>query len=83
MKVISIIIATFNAEKVLERCLKGLKLQKKDEVEILIIDGASTDHTVSIVKKNLGVVDIILSEPDRGIYDAWNKGIKLARSDRA
>lgn len=51
MKVISIIIATFNAEKVLERCLKGLKLQKKDEVEILIIDGASTDHTVSIVKK--------------------------------
>lgn len=78
MKVISIIIATFNAEKVLERCLKGLKLQKKDEVEILIIDGASTDHTVSIVKKNLGVVDIILSEPDRGIYDAWNKGIKLA-----
>ena len=44
MKVISIIIATFNAEKVLERCLKGLKLQKKDEVEILIIDGASTDH---------------------------------------
>ena len=78
MKVISIIIATFNAEKVIERCLKGLELQKKDEVEILIIDGGSTDHTIFVVKQFPGVVDITLSEPDYGIYDAWNKGITLS-----
>ncbi|MDV3113763.1 glycosyltransferase family 2 protein [Segatella copri] len=81
MKKISIIIATYNAGNVLQRCLDSIRPQKLDEIELLIIDGNSKDDTMDIINKNSDIVDYWVSEPDRGIYDAWNKGIKAATGD--
>lgn len=75
---VSIIIATFNASKTLGNCLLSLAKQKTEDVEIIVVDGGSKDDTIKIINDNLNVVDKWLSEPDKGIYDAWNKGIKLA-----
>lgn len=81
MKKISIIIATYNAGKVLQRCLDSIRPQKANEVELLIIDGKSKDNTVEIIQKNSDIIDYYVSEPDRGIYDAWNKGIKASTGE--
>ena len=75
MKKISIIIATYNAAQVLQRCLDSIRPQKTDEVELIIADGLSTDETMRIVNQNKDIIDIAISEKDKGIYDAWNKGI--------
>lgn len=76
VKQISIIIATYNAERVLQRCLDSIVPQKTDEVELLIIDGGSTDSTLMIIENNKKNIDFFLSEKDDGLYDAWNKGLK-------
>ena len=76
---ISIIIATFNAGEHLRLCLDSIKSATEKNIEIIIIDGGSQDNTISIVKEfDKGNV-VWISEPDKGIYDALNKGIKLAR----
>jgi len=77
-KLISIIIATYNAEKVLQRCLQSIITQKKTDYELIIIDGGSKDKTLDIIKKNESHISSWISEPDNGIYDAWNKGIAKA-----
>lgn len=76
---ISIIIATYNAGKTLQRCLDSIAQQKTDDIELLVIDGNSKDDTIDIIKRNQTVIDQWVSEPDKGVYDAWNKGIKLAK----
>ena len=76
MKIISIIIATFNASNTIERCLKSIISQKTSEIEIVVVDGLSEDDTISIVNKYRKHIDILISERDNGIYDAWNKGVK-------
>ncbi|MBQ2857743.1 MAG: glycosyltransferase [Bacteroidaceae bacterium] len=78
MKLISIIIATYNASKVIERCLESIIKQKCPEIELIIVDGNSKDNTIELIEKRKDDVDIIISEPDKGIYDAWNKGIQKA-----
>lgn len=78
MKQLSIIIATYNAADTLNSCLASIIKQKNDEVEVLIIDGKSTDATLDIVHSYGDKIDVFLSEPDQGIYDAWNKGIARA-----
>lgn len=77
-KLISIIIATYNAGSTLESCLKSIIAQKNDLIELLIIDGKSSDNTLKIVNAYRNQIDIFISEKDKGIYDAWNKGIVLA-----
>ena len=72
---ISLITATFNSEKVLSTNLKSVKMQSFKNFEHLIIDGKSTDKTISLAK-SFDHVSKIISEPDKGIYDAINKGIK-------
>ena len=81
MKIVSIVIATYNAEKVLPRCLKSIRSMKTDEIELVLVDGASKDSTLSIINDNKDIVDKFISEPDKGIYDAWNKAIKLATGE--
>ena len=76
---ISVITATFNAEKTLFDCIESISRQSVD-VEHIIIDGASTDGTLKIIK-HCGSRAVVVSEPDNGIYDAMNKGIKLATGD--
>jgi glycosyltransferase involved in cell wall biosynthesis len=80
-KSISIIIATYNADKFLEFCLASIIPQLNDQVELIIIDGDSKDLTVEIIQKYETYVSYWISEQDRGIYDAWNKGIKASNGD--
>ncbi len=81
--VFSIITVTYNAAMVLEKTIISVCNQSYRHIEYIIIDGASSDETVSIAsryqKQMTGLKDFkILSEPDKGLYDAMNKGLKLA-----
>ncbi|NCP21225.1 MAG: glycosyltransferase [Flavobacteriales bacterium CG_4_9_14_0_2_um_filter_35_242] len=84
MPFITIITATYNSEKTLEQTLKSVLNQTYINFEYIIVDGASTDGTLSILSKyktlfeNKNIAYRWFSEPDRGIYNAWNKGLKLA-----
>ena len=80
-KQISIIIATYNASNTIKKCLECIASQKTDECELIIIDGNSSDETVNIVKSFGKVIDYFITEPDSGVYDAWNKGIKVSNGD--
>ena len=73
--IISVIIATFNAAKTLRNCLESIVEQKNEFIEIIVIDGGSSDGTQTILAEYSSQIDLIISEQDRGIYDAWNKGI--------
>ena len=76
--VISLVTVCFNAEATIERCISSAINQSFKNLEYIIIDGGSTDNTLNIVKKFQDRISIIISEPDGGIYDAMNKGIKNA-----
>lgn len=78
---ISIITITYNSEKTLEETIKSVISQDYDNLEYLIIDGKSTDGTLDIVEKYRNKISFVLSEPDRGISDAFNKGIKYATGE--
>lgn len=80
----SIITCTYNASKFIDRTLKSVRNQSYPHIEHFIIDGASKDDTVK--KAQAYAYDsrypvIVKSEPDKGLYDAMNKGIKLAKGD--
>ncbi|KAA1194772.1 glycosyltransferase family 2 protein [Photorhabdus heterorhabditis] len=78
---ISIITATYNSEKTLADTLLSLEKQTYQNIEYIIIDGASEDNTLMMINKNSTRVTTIISEPDKGIYDALNKGIATATGD--
>lgn len=78
---ISIIIATFNAELELQKTIDSIRWQLFKNYELIIIDGYSSDNTVNIIKSNSDIVSFYVSEPDLGLYDAWNKGIKVAKGE--
>lgn len=78
---VSIITVAKNSEKTIERTIQSVMMQTFKNIEYIIIDGASSDKTLEIAKKyqkNNGSTIKIVSEPDFGIYDAMNKGIKLS-----
>ena len=77
---ITVITVSYNSEKTIKTTLNSVLNQKFKKIEHIIIDGQSTDKTVSIIKKYSHVKKIV-SEPDNGIYDAMNKGIKIATGD--
>lgn len=78
---ISIITVCYNSEKTIFGTLRSVKEQEYDNFEHLIIDGQSTDKTMLVVKSYYHHKLIVRSEPDRGIYDAMNKGVQLADGD--
>ena len=78
---ISIITCVFNSEKYLQECFDSLYKQKYKNYEHIIIDGNSYDNSVKIIKKNQKNIKFWLSEKDKGIYDAFNKGMKYAKGD--
>ncbi|MFX0124907.1 MAG: glycosyltransferase family 2 protein [Candidatus Hodarchaeota archaeon] len=78
---VSIITAVRNDEEHLERSIQSVINQSYDNIEYIIIDGASTDGTVDIIKKYEDFIDYWVSEPDRGVYDAMNKGVRCASGD--
>ena len=77
----SIITVTYQAGKVLEDTIQSVIFQTYRNVEYIIVDGGSTDNTLDIVKKYQDRISIVVSEPDKGLYDAMNKGIRLATGD--
>lgn len=77
----SIITITFNAEKVLPPTLASVKSQSFTDYEQLVVDGASTDGTVALARQSgIGRLSVV-SEPDKGLYDAMNKGISRASGE--
>lgn len=80
MKTLTIITVTYNAEKELERTIQSVVSQTYfPHIEYIIIDGNSKDNTVSIIQKYESSISSWVSEPDKGIYDAMNKGISRAK----
>lgn len=78
----SIITVTYNAEKVLEKTILSIVNQTAfQNIEYIIIDGSSKDNTLALIKKYETKISKWISEPDKGIYDAMNKGLKLATGD--
>lgn len=83
MPIISIIIATYNSGKTIRRALDSVKSQSFQDWECVIVDGASKDDTMDIVREyaNNDSRFRYVSEPDHGIYDAFNKGWKMAKGE--
>ncbi|MEP7165494.1 MAG: glycosyltransferase family 2 protein [Ferruginibacter sp.] len=78
---VSIITVTYNSGKYLEDCIKSVIKQSHHNIEHIIIDGKSTDNTLDIIKKYKSHIAKNISETDRGIYDAINKGMAMATGD--
>lgn len=78
---ISIITITYNSEKTLEETIKSIASQNYSNLEYIIVDGGSSDKTLEITEKHRDIITKIISEPDEGISDAFNKGISMAEGD--
>lgn len=78
---VSLITVTCNSEKYLANCIESVRLQDYPNIEYIVIDGASADNTISIIREAGGVIDKWISEKDGGMYDAINKGMRMATGD--
>lgn len=78
---ISIIVASYNAADLILGCVQSIAAQTYPHTELIVIDGGSTDRTPEILEQNEASISWWISEPDRGIYHAWNKGIERASGD--
>lgn len=74
----SIIIPTFNSVEKFPAAIESIRRQVRSDVEVIVIDGMSKDGTVDYARQQTDIVSIVVSEKDKGIYDAINKGVKLA-----
>lgn len=81
LPLITIITIIYNGGQYLQECISSIKKQAYINIEYIIIDGKSTDNTLKIIEQNRDVVNILVSEKDRGISDAFNKGIALAKGE--
>lgn len=78
---VSIITVVYNGGETLLDTINSVANQTYKNIEYIIIDGLSTDNTLDIVKNNSEKITTIISEPDKGLYDAMNKGIAIANGD--
>lgn len=78
---ISVITVCYNAAETIERTIQSVLGQTYHDIEYIIIDGGSTDGTVDVIRKYADKIAYWTSEPDKGIYDAMNKGIRVATGD--
>jgi glycosyltransferase len=78
---VSIITVTKNSAKYLSDCITSVRRQNFKNIEYIVIDGQSTDGTLDIIQQNSDYIDYWISEADRGMYDAINKGISQATGD--
>jgi glycosyltransferase involved in cell wall biosynthesis len=78
---LSIVIATWNAERTFERCIASITKQTFKDWELLISDGGSTDGTVDLIKSHGDRIAWSQSRKDRGIYDAWNQALAHAKGE--
>lgn len=78
---VTIITATYNSEATFEQCIRFVIEQTYKNIEYIIIDNCSKDKTLDIARTYSDQISRIVSEPDKGIFDALNKGIQLAQGD--
>lgn len=78
---LTIVIATYNCASDLESCLSSIYAQTYPHIEIVISDGGSTDGTVDVIEAHADRLGGWLSEPDKGIYDAWNKALPMVSGE--
>lgn len=78
---VTIITVTYNAQEYLERTIQSVIEQDYNNIEYIIIDGASSDNTINIIKQYEQYISYWISEPDTGVYDAMNKGIDIASGE--
>ncbi|QUX90618.1 glycosyl transferase [Marinomonas sp. A3A] len=78
---ISVITVCYNSQEFIVSAIDSVLFQSHDDIEYIIVDGESKDNTVSIISAYKNKVDQFVSEPDKGIYDAMNKGLALATGD--
>ncbi len=81
LPLVSIITPTLNSEKHLEETIKSVLSQSHPNIEYIIIDGGSKDKTFEIIKNYRSRIAHFVSEPDKGLYDAMNKGIDIAHGE--
>ena len=78
---VSIITVCYNSESTIRDTIESVLQQNHPDIEYIIVDGKSTDNTVSIIREYENKIKTIISEPDKGIYDAMNKGLQAAIGD--
>ncbi|MDC0280910.1 glycosyltransferase, partial [Akkermansiaceae bacterium] len=78
---ISLITCCYNSEETITDTFSSIRGQSFKGFELIVIDGNSTDRTKEIIQLNKDIIDLYISENDRGVYDAMNKGIKLSTGD--
>lgn len=81
LPLVSIVIAVLNGARYLETALNSVFAQGYPNIELLVMDGGSSDGTVELLQRYNNRIDYWISEPDGGVYDAWNKALKLARGE--
>ncbi|MCX2840244.1 glycosyltransferase [Microbulbifer thermotolerans] len=81
MKKVSVITVCFNSSKTIRDTVESVLAQDYPNIEYIIVDGGSTDGTMDIVCEYRHKISHVISEPDRGIYDAMNKGIRVSTGD--
>jgi glycosyltransferase involved in cell wall biosynthesis len=78
---LSVVVPSYNSAKYIVECLESLRESRSSKVEYLLIDGGSTDSTMDIVESYKDLFSVIISEPDQGQSDAFNKGFALAKGE--
>lgn len=78
---LDIITISYNSGKTVQKTLESIRQQRQDINRYIIIDGGSTDNTLAIISDHQDIIDVLVSEPDDGISDAFNKGISRAVGD--
>ena len=78
---VSIVIPVYNGQEYIEETLDSIFRQRYRNFEIIVADGASTDNTMEIVNRHRGLIDVVISEKDEGMYDALRKGFEKATGD--
>jgi len=78
---ISVITSVYNNKETIAEAIESVLSQSYENIEFIVVDGASTDGTVEVIERYAERIDTFVSEPDHGIYDGLNKGISLATGD--
>lgn len=79
-KCISIVLSTYNSISHIANFMYVFRTLKTVEVELIVVDGESTDGTRDVLSSNIDIIDILIEEKDTGIYNAWNKGVRVANA---
>ena len=78
---VSLITVCYNSKETIEATLQSVKNQSYSNIEFILVDGGSNDGTIDLIKKYEYIITKWISEPDKGLYDAMNKGMKMATGD--